>query len=112
MAERQDIVGGAEREWDGLTRFHQPAPAVPTVDWEAELVVVLAVGTRPASGYQVTIERLTVTDRQLHVSAWEERNGGAALDIVTNPVHAVAMPLHDLGDDLHLVQRITLWTDN
>ncbi|WP_123809711.1 protease complex subunit PrcB family protein [Micromonospora globispora] len=100
------------REWEAWMRARRPTPAVPAVDWEAELVVVLTVGTRPASGYQVTIEQLAVRDHQLHVSAWEDRNGGAALDVITHPVHAVAMPLHDLGDDLHLVQRITTSKDD
>ncbi|MFG1869220.1 hypothetical protein [Micromonospora arborensis] len=98
--------------WTAWMRAERPGPAVPAVDWEAELAVVLAVGTRPASGYQVTIEHLAVRDRHLHVSAWEDRNGGAALDVITFPVHAVAMPLRDLGDDLYLVQRITTSKDD
>ncbi|WP_350935113.1 protease complex subunit PrcB family protein [Micromonospora mangrovi] len=94
--------------WEGWRGSRQSAPAV---DWAGELVVALALGSRPASGYQVTIEQLAVRDRRLYVNAWEEENGGTGLDIITHPVHAVAVPRRDFAGEPHLVKRVTVWTD-
>jgi hypothetical protein len=98
------------RRWRTMTSGQRPAPDVPAVDWASELVVLLALGWRPTGGYVVIIEQVTVRDRHVHVSAWEERPGGYTTQAVTYPVHALAMPAHDVCDDLYLVQRITTST--
>ncbi|GAA1842988.1 protease complex subunit PrcB family protein [Asanoa iriomotensis] len=93
--------------WTTMTSGQRPAPQVPAVDWASELVVMLALGWRPTGGYSVIIEQVAVGEGHVRVSAWENRPWGFTTQAITFPVHAVAVPAHDVSDDLYLVQRIT-----
>ena len=93
--------------WARLTSGEQPARDAPEVGWGSELVVVLILGWRPTAGFHVEIEQVMVVDGVLQVRAWEDRPGGMTAEMITFPVHAVAVPAIDVGDELLLIQRIT-----
>ncbi len=42
--------------WQRVNRPFIPAPPVPTVDFQQEMIVVAALGTRPTAGHDVVIE--------------------------------------------------------
>ena len=70
-----------------------PAPAV---DWQTEMCVVAALGTRSSSGYSVLIDTIEVVGDLMTVLAWEIRPdpNSVALCVITHPFHAVAVPAH------------------
>jgi len=78
------------------------------VDLAHETVIVLAVGTRPVLGYDVTIEDVTVRDSTLVVTGVERRPvGGVTLDATCSPVHIVAARFGpEAFDDMLLNLRI------
>lgn len=76
--------------WSDYTYGRKSAPAVPHVDFTDETVILLSLGLRAHYGYSVTIDRVTLQDRTLAVSATEER-ANDMLDMTCAPVHAVAV---------------------
>ena len=42
--------------WKGITRPFYPAPTVPQVDFDRDMVVVAALGARSTGGYDIVIE--------------------------------------------------------
>ena len=42
--------------WTRINRPFVPAPALPTIDFAREMIVVAALGSRPNAGYDVVIE--------------------------------------------------------
>ena len=105
------IVRTAEewaRCWERMTKGQRPGPEIPSVDWSVEVVVVVNLGSRPTTGYAVTIDQIVAGDQTLEVSVTESRPaGGFGGRMVTHPVHAVAVPARDARDNLRLVQRVT-----
>jgi len=48
---------GAWRQlWQRVNRPFIPSPAAPTVDFQQEMIVVAALGTRPTAGHDILIE--------------------------------------------------------
>ncbi|MFG1740831.1 hypothetical protein ACGFLT_22635 [Micromonospora chalcea] len=79
------------QQWASINAGRQPVPPPPPVDLAHETVVILSVGTRPALGYDVTIEDVTVRETTLVVTGVERRPvGGVTLDMACSPVHIVA----------------------
>lgn len=96
-----------QRRWELMTKGDTPALEIPVVDFAAEAVVMLALGMRPTTGYSVTIDRVEAGADVLEVSATETRPSGYTGDLVTEPVHLVAVPAVAARDDLRLILRIT-----
>jgi len=94
------------RHWERMTKGRHPAPEIPSVDWSAEVVLVMILGMRPTTGYSVTIDHIVVGDQVLEVSVTEKSPGGFGGRMVTMPVHAVAIPARDARDNLRLIQRV------
>jgi hypothetical protein len=64
------------------------------VNWQTEMCVVAALGTRSTGGYYVLIDVIGVRGGQMTVLAWEIRPGPhcGTTQALTHPFHAVAAP--------------------
>ncbi|RQW98086.1 hypothetical protein DLJ59_27805 [Micromonospora inaquosa] len=93
-------------EWD------QPARRTEgEVRWGQELVLFVALGARPSSGFEVTIDQVDLCDMELRVHARESQPSGAVLDILTRPVHAVVIPHLRGVESITLIQRVVTSRD-
>jgi hypothetical protein len=64
--------------WAKATRNQSPAPPAPAVDFSRYMVLVVAMGSRPTTGYTVSIDRVADVD------------GGRVVEAtLTSPVHCV-----------------------
>jgi len=43
------------RIWERINRPFMPAPSLPVIDFDREMIVVASLGTRPSGGYDVVI---------------------------------------------------------
>lgn len=80
--------------WETLHETLSPLPERPDVDFDANVLVLAAMGVRPSTGYSVTIEDVQHDDGVLYVSVLERSPApscitGAAL---TAPAHVVQVP--------------------
>ena len=85
-------VVGSDAEWRALDARAE----LPEVDFARELLLVVASGQRPDSGYAVEIRE--VVDAAPTVGApvafvlWEERRDPSGADVLSYPIHAVRVP--------------------
>lgn len=98
LEERQRLVVRDARAWNLLwSRIReslQPAPAVPSVDFSTEMVIVAAMGTRPSGGFAIEIRGVYELDGDVFVEVREVSPGpgcGTTLAL-TAPVAAVVVP--------------------
>jgi hypothetical protein len=76
------------------------------VNWQTEMCVVAALGTRPGGGYFVVIDMIEVIGDHIAVRVWEVRPGPNCVTTrgITHPFHVVAAPVH--AGEAMLVKRI------
>jgi len=81
-------------------------PPTLAVDWQSEMCVVVALGSRATGGYRVLIDLIEIVDDRMTVLAWEIRPGRHCMTslFITHPFHAVAAPAH--SGDARLVRRV------
>jgi len=97
-------------EWTRLTARsasnQPPGPPAPAVNWQIDMCVVVALGTRPSGGYRVLIDTIDVIDGHIRVLAWEIRPGRncGTTRALTHPFHVVAAPAH--AGEAKLVKRV------
>ncbi len=77
--------------WDRIHAHVSPSPPAPSVDFGSSVIVLVAMGVRPTTGYSVTIQEVRRHEDRLLVTVTERSPGprcrtGQAL---TAPVHAV-----------------------
>lgn len=91
--ERAVIRDQAEwsRVWSELVSVIAPTPPVPAVDFERDMLVVAAMGTRPTGGYEIRIEAVYRADDQLYVVVEETSpaSGCIVTQALTAPVAGV-----------------------
>ncbi len=82
-----------EEFWTKFTAVIVPAPDPPAIDFDAQMVIVAAMGERKTGGYTIAIEE--VTDGEDGVTARVvETSPGASCDtvqVITAPVAAVSV---------------------
>jgi hypothetical protein len=85
------------RFWSDVHRHQEPAPEPPAIDFEQRLVLAAAMGQRPSGGYQLVIEEVAAADGRLYAAVLERSPGATCMtaDVITAPVHAVAVPATD-----------------
>ena len=72
-----------QTSWSLMTANQIPAPPLPTVDFTKDMVLVAAAGTRPTTGYSVSITDAT------------ESSGGVTVNVtITSPGSNCAVALH------------------
>ncbi|GGN65525.1 hypothetical protein GCM10010112_26960 [Actinoplanes lobatus] len=96
LSEGLHVVRDADewaRHWAKSSSGSSFGPPAAAVDWQTEMCVVAALGTRPSGGYQVLINTIEVVGGGLTVVAWEIRPGNCVVTCaLTHPFHAVATP--------------------
>lgn len=83
-----------QAEWSALWRTHAPDKPLPQVDWAAEMVVGVFLGTRPAAGFRVEIVGYREEGGRVVAGYKETRPARDAItaQIVTSPYALAAIP--------------------
>jgi hypothetical protein len=83
-----------QRYWADINRPFFPSPAIPTVDFSREIVLLAAMGTRPSGGFIIRIDSATVDSARLVVQVTQivPGKGCAVPAVVTQPVDMVRIP--------------------
>ena len=74
-----------------------PPPIQPRIDFATHDVLVAAMGTKPSSGYDIEIVKVTLmtggfTGGHAFVEVRETAPSGMALTVLTTPIHIVTVP--------------------
>jgi hypothetical protein len=80
--------------WEGIFAHYESSqvPALPAIDFDAEMVVIAAAGWRGAQGFDFTIEAVHVDGDVLRVYVLEHWPSCASLPAPSAPVHVVRIP--------------------
>lgn len=98
LTESQRSVIEDEASWEDLwTRIHavmSPAPALPSVDFSEDVVIVAALGSRPSGGYAIRIDTVQQTGAGIEVLVRQVRPGPGCgvTTAITSPVDLVRVP--------------------
>ncbi|MES1254870.1 MAG: protease complex subunit PrcB family protein [Acidobacteriota bacterium] len=87
------VIVRTTAEWGTLWRDHAPGTDAPPVDFSAQAVVGVFLGSRPTAGYSVEIVRTVSRGAGLVVQYVESRPGKGAMtaQMLTAPYHLVAV---------------------
>jgi hypothetical protein len=82
--------------WARLLPFADPPPPLPVIDFNQDMLVLVAMGSQPSSGYAISIESAmergdAATIAVLSISPGQ---GCASLTVITNPVALIRMARH------------------
>lgn len=98
MAKRARLVirdGAAWADvWSRIASPFRPAPPVPAVDFDRNVVIVASMGAKGSSGYAITVDEVQIAGGEARVSVTEESpaSGCITLAEITDPVAVVAGP--------------------
>ena len=97
---RQFVVRDAnawQQTWADIWRNHVPPPPLPSIDFESEMVVVAALGTRPSGGFSVFIDSASAGPEGVvvRVRALSPGSNCAVTLAVTQPVDVARAPRRD-----------------
>jgi hypothetical protein len=101
IADPERRVVADAHDWAALwQRIHagvSPMPPMPDVDFEKEMILAAALGSRPSGGYSIRIERLRGGDGVLEALVSRTTPGRDCMVIaaVTAPVDLVRVPRID-----------------
>jgi hypothetical protein len=98
MAQRERLVirdGAAWADiWSRIASPFRPAPPVPAVDFDRNVVIVASMGAQGSSGYAITVDEVGITGGEARVSVTEvsPASGCIVLAEITDPVAVVVGP--------------------
>jgi hypothetical protein len=80
--------------WTAIWRSHSPEPALPSIDFAREMVVVAALGARPTGGYSIFIDAASENASGVAIQIRSASPGpGCAVTLaMTNPVDIARLP--------------------
>jgi hypothetical protein len=80
--------------WREVVGERTPAPEVPVIDFERDMVIIAALGRRGTGGYGITIDDVSMEGGQLSVGVRETSPGPGCMTIqsFTAPVTGVRVP--------------------
>jgi len=83
--------------WDRINRPFVPAPALPSIDFGREMIIVAALGSRPNAGYDVVIEGAEQDSAgiQISVRVASPAAGCPVATAMTQPVDLARVPITD-----------------
>lgn len=81
--------------WSQMTANQFPAPQLPAVDFTKDMVLVAAAGTRPTTGYSVSITDATESSGGVTVNVTITNPGCVVSDLVTSPVDVATIARRD-----------------
>jgi hypothetical protein len=99
MDDGRQVVVRSAAEWGALWKQHAPERPVPAVDFAREMVAAVFLGSRPTGGFAVEIVGAGAKAGSVVVQYRETKPAPDAIaaQILTSPVHLVAVPRAD-GD--------------
>jgi len=98
ISERRREVIRDEASWARLwAEIHTgltPAPPLPAVDFTRQMLIAVALGTRPSGGFAVKVRSIATRGDRLEVSVAESCPGAGAMVTMslTSPVEVVRLP--------------------
>ena len=101
LAERERLVirdaDAWAQFWNLATSRFAPQPPVPELDFDVEIVLVTAMGTRTTGGFSIHIDEVHEADERVYVEVREVSPGAgcAVTQAFTSPVAAVSIPRRD-----------------
>ena len=92
--------------WRDLAPQTDGLPLATAVDWSTEMVLLVALGDRPTSGYAVQIEHVRAGDGLIEIHACEREPGPACvvLEVETDPFQTVVVPTR--AGDVRVIMRV------
>lgn len=93
--------------WETLYQYQSPVPERPAVDFRSSVLVLVAMGTRPTTGYSVKVESVQHHAGVLYVAV-RERSPGASCgtgQALTAPVHIVQVPREGATARFHVTRH-------
>ena len=86
-----------QQTWSAIWTSTTPAPGLPVVDFSSNMIIVVAAGSKPSSGYAIAVESASQHDGDVTVAvrATSPSPGCAALTVITNPVDVVQLPRYN-----------------
>ena len=80
--------------WERIHKPFSPEPPLPKVDFSRELVVVVALGTRPTGGYGIIVDRAYQRDDRLEIIVRKQSPGQTCFTTqsITQPFDIVLVP--------------------
>lgn len=81
--------------WEEITSRQSPKPALPSVNWESQVLILAALGETGDACKDVEIERVERTSGALVVSILDKNpapNCNPCPPVTAQPVHVVAVP--------------------
>lgn len=83
-----------DEAWTAAFRTQSHPPPVPSVDFTTELVIVAAMGSRPTSGYCISVDSAAATDGMVTVAVTTTSPpaGSGLLQVITMPFDVVRLP--------------------
>jgi PrcB C-terminal len=89
-------AGGWAAFWDQMHQVQSPAPVLPAVDFDRQMVIAAAMGTQNSGGHAIAIERLSFGSEVLvGVLATSPGHGCVVTASLTQPVDAVVVSRSD-----------------
>jgi hypothetical protein len=89
-----------ESVWEDVAGSTMPPPELPTVDFQRDMVLVVALGEQPESCYAIEVTDAFGDGTDLTVTVTESRPTAACncLQVVVQPVEVVKVPRADQVD--------------
>ncbi|HYR07775.1 MAG TPA: protease complex subunit PrcB family protein, partial [Longimicrobium sp.] len=104
------VTGQAEWEtaWRRVWEGHSPVPAAPAVDFEREVVLVAAMGSRPNGGHHIQVKQAAAQADRVVVRVVETSPGKACFTTAafTEPVDVVKLPRTPLPIEFQTVKAV------
>jgi hypothetical protein len=83
-------------EWQKVWKEHSPDEKLPVVDFNANMIVGIFLGSKPSAGYQVEILNVRQDSNETVVEYAQKQPGRGMMtaQILTEPYDLVAVPKH------------------
>jgi len=93
--------------WAQLNSTRIPAPALPSIDFTTEMLVVAAMGPKPTGGYQIAINGATEQGGTVTVSVTATSPGSCMVaQVLTSPVAVSKLPLRSGEVTFSIVRQV------
>jgi hypothetical protein len=99
-------AGTWQQTWTALWSRHSSPPSVPAVDFGADAVVLVAMGTRPSGGHAIRIDDVSRSGDVIYVRVTQSSPGPTCITTaaLTQPADAVVVP-GGRGAEVRFVER-------
>ena len=94
--------------WTKMSSNHVPAPALPAVDFSADMVIVAAVGVKPSGGFRVSVGSAREDSGAITVEVTMTSPGPNCIvsGILTSPVAVAKVPMRTGTVKFNVTRRV------